>query len=164
MTVDPFDFRKVVGHFATGVTVVTAAVDGGHHGMTASSFTSVSLDPVLVLVSIERVSRFHDFVLAAGGYAVNVLAADQEYVSRWFAARGADHDPLKAPDLPCRVSPLTGAAVLEASIATIDCRTWAVYDGGDHSLFVGEVVGLDLHRPGAAPLLYFEGRYHTLAD
>jgi flavin reductase (DIM6/NTAB) family NADH-FMN oxidoreductase RutF len=163
VTVDPDLYRRVVGHFATGVTVVTAAVSGSQHAMTASSVTSVSLDPVLMLVSVEKIARFHDAVLAAGSFAVNVLAADQEPISRRFATRGRPHHVAELPGVRYHVSELTGALVLDDCLATLECTTWAVYDGGDHSLVVGEVVRLALHRPDAEPLVYYAGRYGRLA-
>ncbi|HEU0129886.1 MAG TPA: flavin reductase family protein [Mycobacteriales bacterium] len=158
---DTGEYRRVVGHFATGVTVVTTHAGGVHHAMTANSFTSVSLDPLLVLVAVERRARFHEAVLAAGSFAVNVLAADQEDLSRWAATRGRDATDVErwafAPGAA------TGAAVFEGVLAALECRTHATHPGGDHTLVVGEVVGLSAPRPDAAPLLYFKGVYRALA-
>lgn len=164
MTVDADAFRRVVGHFATGVTVVTTCDDGRHVGMTANSFTSVSLDPVLVLVAVDRRARFHDAVLRAGSFAVNVLAAGHEEVSRWFATRGRPEDHEHIDRWPHRVGDVSGAAVFDGVLAALECETYAVYDGGDHSLLVGEVVAMDEPRAGAEPLLYFKGVYRSLAS
>ena len=155
-------YRRVVGHFATGVTVVTTCDDGRHVGMTANSFTSVSLDPVLVLVAVDRRARFHAAVLEAGAFAVNVLAADQEDVSRWFATRGRPEDHEHIDRWPHRVGEAAGAAIFDGVLAALECETYAVHDGGDHSLLVGRVVAMAAPRPDAEPLLYFKGVYRTL--
>ena len=163
MNVDADAYRRVVGHFATGVTVVTTCDDGRHVGMTANSFTSVSLDPVLVLVAIDRRARFHDAVLAAGSFAVNVLAAGQEEISRWFATRGRPEDHEHIDRWPHRVGEASGAALFDGVLAVLECETYAVYDGGDHTLLVGEVAALAAPNPGADPLLYFKGVYRSLS-
>ena len=163
MTIGADDYRRVVGHFATGVTVVTTAHDGRHYAMTANSFTSVSLDPVLALVAVETRARFHDAVLASGAFAVNVLAADQEDVSRWFATRGRPHDESYLGTFSLREGAATGAVLLDGALATIECRTYATHPGGDHTLLVGEVVAMSAERPDAEPLVYFKGTYRRLA-
>ncbi|HVE62819.1 MAG TPA: flavin reductase family protein [Mycobacteriales bacterium] len=157
--VDPGAFRAVAGRFATGVTVVTTAVGDAHHAMTANSFISVSLDPVLVLVSVDRASRFHDVVLAARVFGVSVLAADQEPVARWFSSRGRPHDLTQFAEHPHRLGERTGVILLDGALATIECSTYAVHDAGDHTLVVGEVVSLALPRPDDAPLVFFAGAY-----
>jgi flavin reductase (DIM6/NTAB) family NADH-FMN oxidoreductase RutF len=159
--VDPVRFREVVGRFPTGVTVVSAHAGGRHHGMTANSFTSVSLDPVLVLVCVERDARLHDLVLAAGEWGVSVLAADQEGVSRLFAERGrSSADALRS--VRHRYGELTGAVLLDGALATFECRTVAVHGGGDHIVLLGEVLGMGLPRPEAGPLVYYRGGYRGL--
>ena len=157
---DAGEYRRVVGHFATGVTVVTTRHDGGYHAMTANSFTSVSLDPVLVLVAVERRARFHDAVLSSGVFCVNVLAGDQEDMSRWFATRGR---PLDAFDQWSHTVGETGAPLLDGVLAALECRTYATHPGGDHTLVVGEVAALHAPRPEAEPLLYYKGVYRTLS-
>jgi flavin reductase (DIM6/NTAB) family NADH-FMN oxidoreductase RutF len=157
------EYRRVVGHFATGVTVVTAFGDGRQWAMTANSFTSVSLDPVLVLVAVERRARFHAAVVDGGSFAVNVLAADQEELSRWFATRGRPQDDDEVGRWPYTPGPVTGAALFDGVLATLECRTYATYPGGDHTLVVGEVAGLGLPRPDAEPLLYFKGVYRAMS-
>lgn len=163
-TLDPLDYRRVVGRFATGVTVVTTAIPGPRpgtverHAMTCNSFTSVSLEPLLVLFCAEKIARFSDAVLSSGRWAVSVLARGQEEISRHFAARGRDlasqfdgvaHTP----------GPVTGAPVLTGAVAAIECRTVSTTDAGDHTVVVGEVLGLWLPDPQAEPLLYYSGRY-----
>jgi flavin reductase (DIM6/NTAB) family NADH-FMN oxidoreductase RutF len=160
--VDPLEFRVVVGRFPTGVTVVTAVLDDEPHAMTCSSFASVSLDPVLVLFCAEKVARFHDVVLAAGAWAVSVLGQGQQAASQHFAVRGR---PLEDQfrDVPHLTGTLTGAPLLAGAVAALECRTVSTTEAGDHTVVVGEVLGLAVPDPGAEPLLYYESRYRTLA-
>jgi flavin reductase (DIM6/NTAB) family NADH-FMN oxidoreductase RutF len=160
--VDPARFRDAVGRFPTGVSVVTARLGARHHGMTANTFTSVSLDPVLVLICIERQARLHDMILAAGQWAVCVLSVEQEHVSRLFAEPGRPAaETLRA--VPHSYGPLTGAALLDGALATFECRTVGVHPGGDHTVLVGEVLDVDVPRPDGSPLLYYRGEYRGLA-
>lgn len=159
---DALEYRRVVGRFATGVTVVTAVLDGEHHAMTCNSFTSVSLEPVLVLFCPEKVARFHDVVLEAGAWAVSVLGQDQQDASRHFARRGRTLEDQFA-GIAHTHGPLTGAAVLDGALASLECRTVSTADAGDHTVVIGEVLGLGVPDPQAAPLLYYEGRYRAFA-
>ena len=160
---DSLEYRRVVGRFATGVAVVTAVVDGEHHAMTCNSFTSVSLDPVLVLFCPEKIARFHDVVLTAGRWAVSVLGENQQDVSRHFARRGRPLDDQFA-GLPHVYGPLTGAVVLDGALASLECRTVSTTDAGDHTVVIGEVLGFGVPEAAADPLLYFEGRYRAFRD
>jgi flavin reductase (DIM6/NTAB) family NADH-FMN oxidoreductase RutF len=161
-SVDPDAFRRVVGQFATGVTVVTACVDGVDHAMTASAFTSVSLDPVLVLVCVDKDARFHEAILEAGSWAVSVLDASGRRAAEWFAARGR---PLigQMDRVPHHRGPVSGAALLESSLAWLECRTTAVYDGGDHDIVVGEVLAVEHGPADGVPLVYYRGSYRELS-
>ena len=150
-------FRDALGMFVTGVTVVTAAGDSGEPvGLTVSSFNSVSLDPPLVLFSIDREAQSLPALRRAPGYAVSVLSADQVELSRRFASTGAD----KWAGLDLEFG-FEGAPLIPGAIAGFECRPHATYDGGDHEIFVGQVVG---HRtaPLAAPLVFFGGQYRRL--
>jgi flavin reductase (DIM6/NTAB) family NADH-FMN oxidoreductase RutF len=159
--VDPEEYRRVAGRFATGITVVTTVVDGVAHAMTVNAFTSVSLDPVLVLFCPEKLARFHDAVLATGLWAVSVLGEEAKDASRWFATRG--REPKGQFDgWESDPGPHTGAPILRHAIATLECRTHAVHDGGDHSIVVGEVLGVGRPAPGGSPLLYYDGDYHRV--
>ena len=160
---DALEYRRVVGRFATGVTVVTTVLDGDHHAMTCNSFTSVSLEPVLVLFCAEKIARFHDVVLTTGSWAVSVLAQGQEQVSRHFAVRGRSLEG-QFDDLPHSHGPLTGAAVLDGALAALECRTVSTTDAGDHTVVIGEVLGLGVPDPTGDPLLYYEGRYRAFRD
>jgi len=159
--VDPAEFRRAVGRFATGVTVVTTLADGVDHAMTANAFTSVSLDPLLVLVCVEKVTRFHDAVMASGEWAVSVLAEHEREASVWFATRGR---PLRDQigRFPNVRGELTGAAVLSGALAWLECRTVGVYDGGDHSIVLGEVLAVGSDPGGSGPLLYYSSGYRSL--
>ena len=160
---DALEYRRVVGRFATGITVVTTVGGGRHHALTCNSFTSVSLDPVLVLFCAEKTARFHDAVLASGSWAVSVLSTGQERISRHFAVRGRELAG-QFDDLPHTFGPVTGAVVLDGALAAMECRTASVLDAGDHTVLVGEVLGLSVPEPAADPLLYYEGRYRTFED
>ena len=160
--VDAGTFRAVAGRFATGVTVVTTCLDGRDHAMTANAFTSVSLDPLLVLVCVEKEARFHDAIVESGLWTVNILDEHGRAASSWFATRGR---PLigQLDRFPHSRSGVTGAAVLDVAMAVVDARTTAIHDGGDHSIVVGEVLTA-WARPGeSAPLIYYRSRYRGLA-
>ena len=158
--VDARLYRDAIGRFATGVTVVT--VDDGREprGMTANAVTSVSLDPVLLLVCVAKSARSHEALAAARSFAVNVLAADQREISDYFARSSADAEtPMGG--WPYR-SGATGAPILEGALTWFDCRVWEWLPGGDHSIVVGEVVDLALERPDDEPLLFHAGSYRRL--
>ncbi len=156
MTMDDREFRTALSSFATGVTVVTAAsADGIDAGMTASSFNSVSMNPPLVLWSVTKTAGSAEIFRHARHYAIHVLAADQQALAMRFATTGIDkfdgvavtHDP-------------HGVPVLEHCVARFDCRQWAVYEGGDHWIIVGEVLGL--HKANADTLVFCEGAFGTV--
>ncbi len=160
--VDAGEYRRVVGRFATGVTLVTTHIADAHHALTANSFASVSLEPVLVSICVEKVARFHDAVLAGGVWGVSVLGAGQEEVSRLFATRGRPWREEQFDDLAHHNGSETGCVLLDDSLATFEVRTTSTHDAGDHTLLIGEVLALASPRPYAEPLLYFEGRYRVL--
>jgi len=163
--VDTAAFRRAAGQLPTGIVVISTSVDGEGHAMTVSAFTSVSLDPVLVLFCAEKIARFHDAVLAAGFWAVSILDEQSEKAARWLATRGRPLDG-QLDTIPHHPGPLTGAPILDAALAAMECRTYGVHDGGDHSIVVGEVVGVTEPAPRGAeggPLIYHGGRYRRLA-
>ena len=159
--IDALSYRRVVGRFATGVTVVTTRLSGEDHAMTCNSFTSVSLEPLLVLFCAEKIARFHDAVLTAGTWAVSVLTVEQEAASRRFAHRGRMLDG-QFEGFPVNPGPVTSCVLLDGAAASLECRTVSTLDAGDHTVVLGEVVGLAVPDADAAPLLYFEGRYRTI--
>jgi flavin reductase (DIM6/NTAB) family NADH-FMN oxidoreductase RutF len=149
-------FRQLLGRFATGVTVLTVlAPDGRPHGMTASSLTSVSLEPPLVLVCVDHAARLHHLITSAEAFVVNVLASDQEELSRRFAD---PHDD-RFEGVPYRILP-GGFVHLDAALAHIECHREALHDAGDHTIVLGRVTGGDV-RDGS-PLIYFRGTYGAL--
>lgn len=160
MTVDPREFRSIIGHFATGVTVITAAAGGELQGMTANAVASLSLDPVLLLICIDKTSHTHRILEEGGAFAVNILGEHQEEVSRLFA-QSAPPEQGTLRGQAFRIGK-TGAPVLEDSLAYIECRTTEVFTGGDHTIFLGEVVDAAVVRE-VEPLLFFRSHYRRLA-
>jgi flavin reductase len=156
------DFRCACGQFATGLTVVTVRDGDGWRGMTANSFTSVSLHPPLVLVAVDRGSRTHALLERAERFAVSVLAGEQRIWSDRFAGRQAAEAQGRFDDVPHRLTP-DGLPVLDGALASFACRLVARHPAGDHSLFVGQVETLE-YTPGRVPLLFFGGKYWTLRD
>lgn len=154
--VAPSLFRQLLGRFATGVAVLTARDAAGEPaGMTVNSIASVSLDPPLLLVCIERAAAAHDALVAAEHFAVNVLAEDQEELSRRFAG------PEQARfDGVGYVEGSGGVPLLDGTVARIECERDAVHPGGDHSILVGRVVGGTSSED--RPLLYYRGGYGAL--
>jgi flavin reductase (DIM6/NTAB) family NADH-FMN oxidoreductase RutF len=146
-----------MGRLAGGVAVIGTAHDGTCYGMTVNSFVSVSLDPLLVLFCCERDASLHGPVLASGVWGVSILSAEQQDLARWFATRGIPGED-QFRGRPHRCGQLTGVPLLEGSLAWFECRTWATYDGGDHTIVVGEVLDLALGNDGAA-LLYHRSAY-----
>lgn len=158
--VDVDTFRNVMGSFATGVTVVTVSAEDGDHGMTVNSFASVSIDPPLVLFNADVDTTTHDYVAESEEYAVNVLTAEQEWISNRFAGEHQDmDDPFE--DVPTTRAE-TGVPIIEDTLAYIDCTVWEAYDGGDHTIFVGEVEDLDVGEADADPLTFYQGGYGTI--
>src|SRR5680860_752889 len=160
-SVDVALFRRAVGRFATGVTVVSTFVDGHHHAMTANAFASVSLEPPLVLVCVENDARFHDAVLDRGEWGVSVLDDTARGTADWLATPGR---PLvgQLDRVPHHIGPITGAALVDAALATLECRTVSLHQAGDHVIVVGRVVGASLAPDGQGPLLYHRSGYRTL--
>ncbi|MER5353144.1 flavin reductase family protein [Kitasatospora sp. NPDC002551] len=153
--------RGVLGRFATGVTVLTAGRDTPC-GMTANSFTSVSLEPAQVLVCVVKSAAVHAAVLAEGTFAVSVLARDQEWVARHFADHRRPRGVREFAGIGHTRGRHTGAPVLDNVQAWLECRLGAVHEGGDHTIFVGTVLGAG-RSDGGDPLLYHGGAFARLA-
>lgn len=158
---DAHQLRTAFAAFATGVTVVTV---GGEvpHGMTANSFTSVSLNPPLVLVCVDRQARMHQAVMRAGGFAVCVLAARQEGVARHFASGDRPRGLQQFASVDWSPGSETGAPLIEDALAWFECARWGSYDGGDHSIIVGRVLSAGRHDHGP-PLVFFDRAFRQLA-
>jgi 3-hydroxy-9,10-secoandrosta-1,3,5(10)-triene-9,17-dione monooxygenase reductase component len=149
---DQARFREVLGHFATGVTIVTALEDGEPVGFTCQSFAALSLDPPMVILAPSRSSTSWPRIREAGAFCVNILEEHQEALSRTFAVSGGD----KFDGVGWKQG-LTGAPVLEGSLATVECRLGEIFEGGDHELVTGLVVAMDLGEGG--PLLFYRSGF-----
>jgi flavin reductase (DIM6/NTAB) family NADH-FMN oxidoreductase RutF len=156
------EFRSTVGAFATGVTVITTHGEAGLYGMTANAFSSVSLDPPLVLVCVMSGTTGADTIESNGIFAVNVLGTHQEPISRYFASRDRPSGRSAFRDVPHFIA-VTGAPILERAAAYLDCRLTARHEAGDHVIFIGEVVALGVEET-FRPLLFHGGQYATLRD
>ena len=155
--VEPAQFRQLLGRFATGVTVLTSRNPNGEPiGMTASSVASVSLDPPLVLVSVDKQNDMHDAMESGTHFVLNILSAEQEALSRRFAANETE----RFRGVSYRENE-RGIAVIEGVVAHIECEKRAAVPGGDHTIFVGLVVGGD--ATDRRPLLYYRGGYAGLS-
>jgi flavin reductase (DIM6/NTAB) family NADH-FMN oxidoreductase RutF len=157
MPVDPADFRRALGQFAAGVTVVTTRdAQGRSLGLTVTAFASVSLEPPLVLVCVDHRSEAHVGFRHAGLFGVSILAEGQEEVSRRFAVGGA----AKFTGLELATG-TTGVPLIPGALAHLECRVQATHDAGDHRIYVGEVLAVDV-KPGR-PLLYRDRDYRKLS-
>jgi 3-hydroxy-9,10-secoandrosta-1,3,5(10)-triene-9,17-dione monooxygenase reductase component len=153
----PFDgakFRQVLGHFATGVSVITAVHQGAPVGLAVGSFASLSLDPALVLFCPGNQSSSWPKIREAGSFCVNILGADQEHVCRVFATK----EPDKFASIGWQPSPVTGAPRIGGVLAWIDCDIEAIHPGGDHDIVVGRVRDLDANDEHG-PLVFYRGGY-----
>jgi flavin reductase len=156
------DLRTALGTFATGVTVITTAGAADPYGMTANAFSAVSLDPPLVLVCVKSDSQGCECIRQNGVFAVNVLTAEQEPISRYFASRDRTRGAESFSQIPHRTV-ATGAPVLDGTTAYLDCSLHGSYSAGDHVIFIGEVLALGF-SPDARPLLFYGGRYRSLQN
>lgn len=159
MPIDPSELRRVMSHFPTGVTVVTTFDRAGVlYGLTANALSSVSLTPPLLLVCIDKGSKTYPCFEQSGAFTVNILAHGQEALSRRFAVSGGD----KFEGINYRLG-ANGAPIINGALAYLECRVVRSCDGGDHTIYIGEVLQA---RTGEAdkPLLFYRGGYHTLGD
>ncbi|MFD3903064.1 flavin reductase family protein [Streptomyces sp. CB04723] len=154
LPVAPEEFRRVLGHFASGVTVVTARDADGPAGFACQSFASLSLDPPLVSFMVARTSTTWPRIARAGAFCVNILGAEQGVLCRGFAVSGAD----KFAGVGYADAPATGSPLLDSVPAWIDCRVHAVHTGGDHLIVVGRVEALGAAEEGE-PLLFHRGAF-----
>ena len=158
--IESLDFRKALGAFATGITILTVDNDGEIHGMTANAFSSVSLTPPLVLVCVDQRARSHSLLHARQRFGINVLASDQLAISEYFArATETDETPDEAGARFDRTR--HGTPVLRGALAYLECRLSSAQIAGDHTIFVGEVEDLVVRE--GEPLIYFRGNYRALA-
>jgi flavin reductase (DIM6/NTAB) family NADH-FMN oxidoreductase RutF len=159
--VDPAQYRRAIGRFATGVAVATTFAGRHDHAMTVNSLTSVSLEPVLMLVCVEQDARWHEAVLESGVWGISILGAGSRGVAEWLSSPGRPlHGQLDR--IPFHRGPRTRVALLDDALATLECRTTDVHPAGDHSIVVGEVVSVHTPTRTEAALVHYRGRYGTL--
>lgn len=157
--IEPLSFREALGHYASGITIISSHVDGEPIGFTCQSFYSVSMSPPLVSFSVMSSSASYPKIRQAGRFAVNILSGEQVDISNQFARRGTD----KWHSVEWQESPL-GNPVIVGSLHWLDCEIHAEHAAGDHMIVIGEVKALNLQEAVATqPLLYFKGQYRYLA-
>jgi len=156
MAMDAQELRRVMGHFATGVTVITTkGEDGTPNGLTANAFMSLSLAPPLVIISVDKNATCYSCFVPNNGFTVNFLSEDQEEISRRFATKGAN----KFAGLKWQTGS-NGVAVIEGTLGSVECKITQCHDGGDHTIVLGEILRVSAN--GDRPLLFFKGKYHRL--
>jgi flavin reductase (DIM6/NTAB) family NADH-FMN oxidoreductase RutF len=155
MAVTSQEYRDALSKFASGVTIVTVNAEGQPHGMTASAFASVSLDPPLVMVCLEKTSRTRELVIDTGSFAVSILSEDQAEIARSFSLPGR-----KPFDVLSHHAGRNGVPLLDGAIAYVECSLERVVEGGDHDVVIGEVNACELQD--GSPLLYFNRGYRSL--
>ncbi|MGH7949165.1 MAG: flavin reductase family protein [Candidatus Binataceae bacterium] len=158
MPIEKNELRRVMGHFATGVTVITTLRNSGElHGLTANAFTSVSLVPPLLLICVDKKAESYPCFDETKVFTVNVLAHDQEAVSRKFAVSGGD----KFHGVAFH-SGANGAPILDGALAYIECKVVQAFDGGDHTIYLGEIEQAEARE--GKPLMFFRGGYRELGE
>jgi len=174
MTLNPSDFRRAMGAFATGVTIITVdlegeghgevhgGVHGGVHGMTANAFASVSLDPPLVLVCVDHSTRTHAHLHTKKRFGINVLSADQRAISEYYARPDRTHEHAETEAGARFVRTAHGTPMLDGSLAYLECRLHSAEDAGDHTIFIAEVE--DVVVRDGDPLLFFRGKYRKVGE
>ncbi|WP_116049867.1 flavin reductase family protein [Amycolatopsis palatopharyngis] len=150
--------REVMARFATGITVLTAGGEHGH-GMTANAFSSVSLDPPMVLCCVSRTARMHAAIVTAQSFAVSILAADQRELAGYFADWRRPSGMAQFESVAWTPAPRTGAPLLEGSLAWLECELSEAYEAGDHSIFLGVVLASSRASTQEA-LVFFDGGYY----
>jgi len=160
MALNSSEFRKAMGAFATGVTIITVDLEGEVHGMTANAFTSVSLDPMLVLVCVDHSTRTHAHLHTKKRFGINVLCEDQRAISEYYARPERTHEHAEAEAGARFERTRHGTPVLQGALAYLECRLESVQEAGDHSIFIAEVE--DVVLLDGDPLLFFRGRYRKV--
>lgn len=162
MALNSFEFRKAMGCFATGVTIITLDLEGEVHGMTANAFASVSLDPPLVLVCIDHTTRTHAHLHTKKRFGINVLCEDQRAISEYYARPERTHDRAEAEAGARFDRTQHGTPMLRGALAYLECRLHSVQAAGDHTIFIAEVE--DGVVDDGNPLLFFRGRYRGVGE
>jgi flavin reductase (DIM6/NTAB) family NADH-FMN oxidoreductase RutF len=160
MGLNAAEFRRAMGHFATGVTIVTVDLDGEVHGMTANAFASVSLDPLLVLVCVDHSTRTHAHLHEKKRFGVNILRDDQRAISEHFANPERTNEGAESGARFDRTS--RGTPMLHGSLAYLECRLHSAQVAGDHTIFIAEVEDVVVNE--GEPLVYFKGKYRKVGE
>ena len=162
MALNPTEFRKALGAFATGVTIITLDLDGEVHGMTANAFTSVSLEPLLVLVCVDHTTRTHAHMHAKKRFGINILCEDQRAISEYYARPERTHERAEAEAGARFERTQHGTPMLHGSLAYLECRLHSAEDAGDHTIFIAEVEDVVVRQ--GDPLIFFRGEYRRVGD
>lgn len=162
MTLNPTEFRKAMGAFATGVTIITVDLDDEVHGMTANAFTAVSLDPMLVLVCVDHSTRTHAHLHAKKRFGINVLCEDQMAISEYYARPERSHEHAEAEAGARFDRTRHGTPMLDGALAFLECRLESVQEAGDHSIFIAEVEDVVVRE--GDPLLFFRSVYRKIGE
>jgi flavin reductase (DIM6/NTAB) family NADH-FMN oxidoreductase RutF len=158
MPIEKNELRRVMGHFATGVTVITSVrASGEMHGLTANAFSSVSLVPPLLLICVDKKAESYPCFEESKIFTVNILSSEQEAISRKFAVSGGN----KFEGISYRIG-ANGAPILDGAVAYLECKLAGTMDAGDHTVYLGEIEQAETHE--AKPLLFFRGGYRELGD
>jgi flavin reductase (DIM6/NTAB) family NADH-FMN oxidoreductase RutF len=162
MGLNPAEFRRAMGRFATGVTIVTVDLDGEVHGMTANAFASVSLDPMLVLVCVDHTTRTHAHLHAKKRFGINVLCAEQRAISEYYARPVRTHEHAEQEAGARFERTRQGTPMLRGSLAYLECRLHSAEEAGDHTIFIAEVEDVVVRE--GEPLLFFRGKYRKVGE
>src|SRR5579864_7392989 len=162
MSLNAVEFRRAMGCFATGVTIITVDLDGEVHGMTANAFASVSLDPMLVLVCVDSDTRTHSHLHARKRFGINVLGEDQRAISEYYARPERDHEHAETEGGARFDRTRHGTPRLHGALAYLECRLHSAQEAGDHSIFIAEVENVVVRE--GDPLLFFRGKYRKAGE
>jgi flavin reductase (DIM6/NTAB) family NADH-FMN oxidoreductase RutF len=162
MSLNASDFRRAMGCFATGVTIITVDLDGEVHGMTANAFASVSLDPMLVLVCVDHATRTHSHLHAKKRFGINVLGEGQRAISEYYARPERAHDRAEVETGAGFDRTKHGTPILHGSLAYLECRLHSAQDAGDHTIFIADVEEVVVRE--GQPLLFFRGKYRQVGE
>jgi flavin reductase (DIM6/NTAB) family NADH-FMN oxidoreductase RutF len=162
MSLSPAEFRKAMGCFATGVTIITLDLEGEVHGMTANAFSSVSLDPPLLLVCVDHSARTHAHLHAKKRFGVNILAENQRVISDYYARPVRTHEHAEADAGASFERTAQGTPILCGALAYLECRLQTAQDAGDHTIFIAEVEQVIIRQ--GEPLLFFRGKYRKIGE
>jgi flavin reductase (DIM6/NTAB) family NADH-FMN oxidoreductase RutF len=162
MSLDAGEFRKAMGCFATGVTIITLDLEGEVHGMTANAFASVSLDPMLVLVCVDRRAATHAHLQAKKRFGINVLCEDQRVISEYYARHERTHERAEQEAGARFDRTALGTPMLRGALAYLECRLHSAQDAGDHTIFIAAVEDAVVRE--GQPLIFFRGKYRGVGQ